>query len=135
MKLNFPAPVPEIPVSDLFRALEYYKQMLGFQVDWQDDSIGLAGISRHECRLFLATESFRSANGNVAPLRIWINLDSKDAVDDLYGEWKECGAIIQAAPESKPWGLHEFTEEDSDGNLFRIFYDFATPEREAGASN
>ena len=30
----------------------------------------------------------------------------------------------------KPWGLHEFTVADPDGNLFRVFYDFATPERE-----
>ena len=27
-------------------------------------------------------------------------------------------------------GLHEFTAADPDGNLFRVFYDFATPERE-----
>jgi hypothetical protein len=33
-------------------------------------------------------------------------------------------------PESKSWGLHEFTAADPDGNLFRVFYDFATPERE-----
>jgi hypothetical protein len=25
--------------------------------------------------------------------------------------------------------LHEFTVADLDGNLFRVFYDFATPER------
>jgi hypothetical protein len=26
--------------------------------------------------------------------------------------------------------LHEFIAADPDGNLFRVFYDFATPERE-----
>jgi hypothetical protein len=34
-----------------------------------------------------------------------------------------------SSPESKPWGLHEFTAADLDGNLFRVFYDFATAER------
>ena len=29
--------------------------------------------------------------------------------------------------------LHEFTAADPDGNLFRVFYDFATPERAKGA--
>jgi hypothetical protein len=35
----------------------------------------------------------------------------------------------------KPWGLHEFTAADPDGNLFRVFYDFGTPGRakDAGA--
>jgi hypothetical protein len=42
-------------------------------------------------------------------------------------------AKIVSQPESKPWGLHEFTVEDLDGNLFRVFYDFATPEREKNA--
>jgi len=36
---------------------------------------------------------------------------------------------LLSAPESKPWGLHEFTAADLDGNLFRVFHDFATPIR------
>ena len=35
-----------------------------------------------------------------------------------------------AEPESKPWGLHEFTAKDLDGNLFRVFYDFGTVDKE-----
>jgi hypothetical protein len=35
------------------------------------------------------------------------------------------GAQIVARPESKPWNLHEFMARDLDGNLFRVFYDFA----------
>ena len=30
------------------------------------------------------------------------------------------------APESKPWGLHEFTAADLDGKLFLVFYDIAS---------
>ena len=30
-----------------------------------------------------------------------------------------------AMPDSKPWNLHEFTAADADGNLLRVFYDFA----------
>ena len=58
----------------------------------------------------------------------WLNL-SKDAVDALYQSWSASNAKLLSRPESKPWGLHEFTAADLDGNLFRIFYDFATPER------
>jgi hypothetical protein len=38
--------------------------------------------------------------------------------------------ILAANPSwsRKSWGLHELTAADLDGNLFRVFYDFATPE-------
>lgn len=61
---------------------------------------------------------------------IWLNLDSKEAVNALYELWRANQATIVAPPESKPWGLHEVTAADPDGNLLRVFYDFATPERE-----
>jgi hypothetical protein len=48
----------------------------------------------------------------------------------IAGVWSANRVTIVSPPESKPWGLHEFTAADPDGNLFRIFYDFATPERE-----
>jgi uncharacterized glyoxalase superfamily protein PhnB len=60
----------------------------------------------------------------------WLNLNSKEEVDALHKQWSSSGASILSEPESKPWGLHEFTAKDPDGNLFRAFYDFATPERE-----
>jgi hypothetical protein len=55
----------------------------------------------------------------------WINLNSKAEVDELHRAWRDNGARIVAAPESKPWNLHEFTAADLDGNLLRVFYDFA----------
>ena len=68
--------------------------------------------------------------GNVGPVLTWLNLSSKEEVDVLYMSWRNSQAKLLSQPESKPWGLHEFMAEDPDGNLFRVFYDFATPERE-----
>jgi uncharacterized glyoxalase superfamily protein PhnB len=56
---------------------------------------------------------------------IWLNLNSKQEVDELYEIWKASEATIISAPESKPWKLHEFAVSDLDGNLFRVFYDFS----------
>ena len=50
--------------------------------------------------------------------------------DDLHRAWRSSQAILLSEPESKSWGLHEFTAADPDGNRFRVFCDFATPERE-----
>ena len=129
--MKFPGAVPEIPVKNIDEAIAYYERTLGFTVDWSEAELGLAGISRGDCRMFLANEGFRARYGNVGPTLIWLNLGSKEEVDDLYREWHSSGAKLTSAPESKPWGLHEFTAEDRDGNIFRVFYDFATPEREA----
>ena len=129
MNLEFPGAVPEIPVSDLKKAAAYYKSNLGFNIDWGGEGGGIAGISKDNCRLFLTDDTFREHHRNVAPVLVWINLDSKEQVDELYGLWVASQAKIVSTPESKPWGLHEFTVADLDGNMFRIFYDFATPER------
>ena len=94
------------------------------------------GISRGHCRIFLASQRYRQALGNLGPTLTWLNLDSKEDVDELHRVWSASRARLISAPESKPWGLHEFTAADLDGNLFRVFYDFATPERlKDGARN
>jgi predicted lactoylglutathione lyase len=127
---ELPGAVPEIPVSDITAATTYYRDNLSFSLDWLAADIALAGISRDNCRLFLAGPPFRKERGNVSPVLTWLNLSSKGEVDDLYQAWRVTNATLLSAPESKSWGLHEFTAADPDGNLFRVFYDFATPERE-----
>jgi uncharacterized glyoxalase superfamily protein PhnB len=133
MKATFPGAVPEIPVRDINEAAAYYESSLGFTVDWSDEELGLAGISKGNCRMFLADSNFRKGYGNVGPVLIWLNLESREEVDDLYRQWGAGKAKLISAPESKPWGLHEFTAADPDGNLFRVFYDFATAERATNA--
>ena len=125
MKREFPAAVPEIPVTDMNAALGYYEHKLGFSVDWGGADGGIAGISNGQCRMFLTDADFRAQHGNAPPVVIWLNLDSKQAVDELYAIWNANAARIISPPESKPWNLHEFTASDPDGNLFRVFYDFS----------
>jgi hypothetical protein len=61
---ELPGAVPEVPVSDVVAATEYYRDRLSFTVDWTDPDLALAGISRDQCRLFLAGPAFREACGN-----------------------------------------------------------------------
>jgi catechol 2,3-dioxygenase-like lactoylglutathione lyase family enzyme len=132
MEAKFPTAVPEIPVSDIDAALEYYGHRLGFRTDWgAGGEGGIAGISRGHCRLFLTSAAFREHYGNRGPAVIWLNLDSREEVDALHRLWVGHQARIVSPPESRPWGLHEFTAADPDGNLLRVFHDFATPERES----
>jgi len=128
MRSEFPGPVPEIPVSEIDAAVDYYRRSMGFNLDWGGEELGLAGLSKGNARMFLANRQYRKGYGNTGPTMTWLNLDAREEVDELYRVWSESGAKLISAPEDKPWGLHEFTAADLDGNLFRVFYDFATPE-------
>lgn len=122
--MTFPSAVPEIPVANVAEAASYYVDALGFALDWGDDQGGIAGISRGDCRLYLANSAFRERHGNLAPALFWLNLGSKAEVDELFAEWKARQARLLSEPEDKPWMLREFTAADLDGNLIRVFYDF-----------
>jgi uncharacterized glyoxalase superfamily protein PhnB len=125
MPAHFPPAIPEIPVANIDKAAEYYVNVLGFTLDWGNDEGGIAGISQGDCRMFLTNTPFHQHYGTTGPVMIWLNLNSKSEVDELYARWKHAGAHITAEPEDKPWKLREFRAADLDGNQLRVFYDFS----------
>jgi uncharacterized glyoxalase superfamily protein PhnB len=131
MLTHFPVAVPEIPVGNLEKAAGYYVNVLGFRHDWGDldpgnEDGGIAGISQGACRMFLTSAQFRQYYGTGERVMIWLNLNSKEEVDELYDRWKQAGAKIIAEPEDKPWHLREFRVADLDDNQLRVFYDFSS---------
>lgn len=125
MSDEFPSAVPEIPVTDMAIALKYYEEKLGFTVDWGRDGGGIAGISQGRSRIFLTDLTIRDYFHNEPPVVVWLNLDSKEEVNELYDKWNSNGARILHPPESKSWSrLHEFVVADPDGNVIRVFYNF-----------
>ena len=131
--MRFPPACPEVPVGELAPALAYYRDRLGFSIDWADEGLGLAGLSQGDARIFMASAAYRAhLNSGRAPIVLWLNLSSRAEVDALYDRWRAAGTRLDQAPAAKPHKLYEFLAFDLDGNILRVFYDFAWEERESG---
>ena len=50
--------------------------------------------SAGDCRMFLTNAPFRAAGGSKSPVIVWLNLNSKQEVDELFERWNDTGAKI-----------------------------------------
>jgi catechol 2,3-dioxygenase-like lactoylglutathione lyase family enzyme len=97
-------------VQDLAASLDYYVNVLGFRVDWQEPGI-IASVSRGRCGIFLC-EGDQGHPG----AWVWIGVGNAEA---LCEEYRGKGARIRHPPTNYPWAL-EMQIEDPDGNVLRI---------------
>lgn len=75
--------------------------------------------------MFLTNAPFRQNYATGGAVMIWLNLESKEEVDELYHRWQQAVARIVSEPEDKPWRLRELQVADLDDNQLRVFYDFS----------
>jgi catechol 2,3-dioxygenase-like lactoylglutathione lyase family enzyme len=98
--------LPNLPVRDVAAAVEYYRDVLGFTINYQQDDLGVMNHGR--ITLVLVPRTERHTHG-VASFYI------RDA-DFLYDEYTAKKAFVKGAPVSYPWGLRTFRIADPDGN-------------------
>lgn len=115
MNTTFGQPTPELPVEDVVKAQEHYRDVLGFEVTWLEPSGEIGAVSRGECVMF-----FRRRTRPFDPAVHWIYAPEIDAT---YEELRSSGARITEPLELKPWNLRQFTVEDIDGNRFYFHCD------------
>lgn len=108
-------PVPELPVADVERAQQHYKDALGFQIAWLYPDKEIGAVSRGKVAIF-----FRKKAPPFEPAVHWVFAEDLDA---SYQEMQRLGANIVEPLEKKPWGLRQFTVSDLDGNLFHFHHD------------
>ena len=112
---NIGQPVPELPVEDVERAQQYYRDILGFEIGWLYPGKEIGAVSRGDVVIF-----FRRTKPPFAPAVHWVFAEDVDA---SYGELRSSGANIVDPLETKPWGLRQFTVDDLDGNRFYFHHD------------
>lgn len=109
-------PVPELPVADVERAQQHYRDALGFEIGWLYPDKGIGAVLRGG----RVTIFFRRRELPFEPAIHWVFAEDIDA---SYKELKSLGANIVEPLEKKPWGLRQFTVKDLDGNIFYFHHD------------
>jgi len=108
---------PQFLVDDLERATAYYRDQLGFEIEFVYESF-YASVTRDGFAIHLkcapksaADREHRKENEH---------LDAYIAVcgiRGLFSELKTRGAKMLKEPEERPWGCVDFYVEDPDGNI------------------
>ena len=114
-RILFGRPTPELPVADVERAQQHYKDALGFEIGWLEPGKEIGAVSNAQTAIF-----FRKRTPPFEPAVHWVYAEDIDAT---YQGLKSMGAKIVDPLETKPWGLRQFTVEDLDGNVFYFHHD------------
>lgn len=110
---EFSQAVPIFNVSDLRASQAYYRDTLGFKVNWEHgDPPDFTSVSRGDAVYFLC-EGCQGTPGG------WSMVFVRN-VDKLHKEYKRKGAKIRLKPRDMPWGLREMHVSDLDGNVIRL---------------
>lgn len=97
--------IPVFPVKDMDAAKAFYRDRLGFELDW--DAGTICSVSRDGHCLMLARDCEASC-----PALAWIGLET----DALMVQVLEMGLEIVQAPKNEPFAYH-MKIKDIDGNV------------------
>ncbi|HVT39635.1 MAG TPA: VOC family protein [Gemmatimonadaceae bacterium] len=99
--------LPSLPLSDVAAGVAYYRDVLGFRVNYTQHDLGV--MDRDDVTLLLITRTEKYSG--IASCYAYVH----DA-DALHRELVARGANVQGEPVSRPWGLREFQVLDLEGN-------------------
>jgi hypothetical protein len=115
--------VPILPVSDLERAMAYYRR-LGFSAEPYEDGDGYAFLTRDKLEIHLRTASDLIEGQN--PSGVYFYLADGDAAP-LEAEFRATHVPILSPLAPREWKMNEFVLSDPDGNLLRFGENLISP--------
>ncbi len=99
--------LPELPTNDVPAAVAYYRDVLGFHINYAQHDIGV--MDRNDVTILLIARTERHTG--IGSCYVYV----RDA-DALHAELLAGGAQVQGEPVSHPWGLRDFHVLDLEGN-------------------
>ena len=112
-----------LAVPDLARNTAYFKEALGFKVEWPEGT-GWQLVSRGAVRILLGHRPAAtppSATGDHS----YFGYLHVDDVDALHAEFVQRGALILQPPADQPHGMREFLVATPDGHRLMMGQDLA----------
>ena len=106
-------PRPIFSVGDLAKSTRYYRQALGFRLDWDHgEPATFASVSRGDSQIFLCEQCQGSPGA-------WAMVFARD-LEHLHEEFVKNDALVRMPPTDMPWGVREMHVADPDGNVIRF---------------
>ncbi|MEX3106374.1 MULTISPECIES: glyoxalase/bleomycin resistance/extradiol dioxygenase family protein [unclassified Streptomyces] len=120
---------PNLYTSDVDKMLDFYKNALGFQVDFRFPAAGTAAfgtVSKGDA-YYITFTSFDTIKQNT-PLKHIGKSTQKQSdiavltadVDAAFTKAKNAGAKVLMAPKNQPWGERQAYVADPEGNYVQI---------------
>ena len=111
--------VPVFLVDDVVAAAEYYRDVLGFEVDFiYGEPAMYASVSRDDAIINFSRSEPSGRRNSISAAGAGSGVDAYvvvSDVDDLHEELTAHGARVVAAPASQDYGMREFVLEDPNG--------------------
>jgi len=115
-------------VNDLRRMVTFYRDVLGFAIDWdgagpyaefENDGVRFSMYERAQLPSLLGEEPTypRGLNGT---FELAIDLPTSADADREYGRVVKSGGRSIYAPRDEPWGMHSSMIADPEGNIIEI---------------
>ena len=98
-------------VSDVESSINYYTQVLGFNVDFRYKD--LAGVEHGPVLIYLSGKA-QEVKKAIGEGSIYIFCDE---VDEYLEEISGKGAIVEVAIDNRDYGMRDFAIKDLDGNI------------------
>jgi uncharacterized glyoxalase superfamily protein PhnB len=108
-----------LAVRDLRVSTQFFMDVLGFQRDFGDESMGWSFLSRESFKVMLGECPDERPASEIGNHSYVAYITVKD-VDTLYEEIAARGADMISKPTTEPWGMREFSIRTPDGHRIRF---------------